>query len=495
MILSLLLSVGCMPVAANLNVSSSIITPVAAPQEDASQQIAAAGEDVAKLLELATAWKGAGKKDEAKAAFLRIIEIDPNHEEARKGLRHHQYDGKWFESYSALSKYRREESKRKAEEGFSRFGDEWVLTDELPFLRLGWVKGSDGKFVDPSIARELEHEKEMLAEGRQLRSEDSSWVHPDDFPKWQEGLWKCGEEWVSLDEANAYHADINHWWRARGEHFEVLSTCNEETTRTARWHADGAFGDLVRICGLQPSGRPQVVVLKSMVEFNAFAAGDQAGGRQAAEVSGFSSLHYAYFADAWYDLASQPPRYLGTGVSYWDTSDQAMAPFGKHSVRHAAGLAYLEAITPSINTLGTAISGGQPPALDAFWAEKPIPRWLFYGAASYVERYYSDPHADDPLQIRRWALSNLTNAGELASLETVFAFELSLDNQEPSTRLILQAGAVVAFMLDGNCGSVIEKHRALKAALKSGADSAAALEGLQKALIDNKDAFEAFCAG
>ncbi|MFT7484905.1 MAG: hypothetical protein ACI9F9_000750, partial [Candidatus Paceibacteria bacterium] len=106
---------------------------------DAPQEIAAAGDDIEKVLELARTWKTDGKSKEAKLAFTRAVELDDANEEAHKGLRHHFYDSQWFTSYSAMSKYRREETKRKADEGFSRLGDDWVLTADLPFLRMGWT--------------------------------------------------------------------------------------------------------------------------------------------------------------------------------------------------------------------------------------------------------------------------------------------------------------------------------------------------------------------
>ncbi|HEX6884892.1 MAG TPA: hypothetical protein VF530_16065, partial [Planctomycetota bacterium] len=89
--------------------------PASVPRQDAAEaeidaQITAAGTDVAKLLELAKSFSSASKDDAAKKTYKKIVEIDPNHAEARKALRHHGYDGKWFESYAELSKYRREET-------------------------------------------------------------------------------------------------------------------------------------------------------------------------------------------------------------------------------------------------------------------------------------------------------------------------------------------------------------------------------------------------
>src|SRR5262245_56019748 len=105
---------------------------------EADAQITAAGTDVAKLLELAKSFSSGGKDDAAKKTYKKIVEIDPNHAEARKALRHHSYDGKWFESYAELSKYRREETAKMKDKGLVRFKDEWIPEGDLPYRNMGW---------------------------------------------------------------------------------------------------------------------------------------------------------------------------------------------------------------------------------------------------------------------------------------------------------------------------------------------------------------------
>jgi tetratricopeptide (TPR) repeat protein len=486
------LPTGTPPPVLPLLLSPTLEAALPVPEDDFEKELEAAGEDVGKLLELARAWKEAGKRKESKSAFERVLEVDAENEEAHKALRHHSYDGKWFKSYSALSKYRRAEAKKKAEEGLSRHGDEWVSTADLPYLRLGWIKGEDGKWRRPRDLARAANDEKMLEAGCQLRTEDSSWVDPADFDKWREGLWKCDDEWVTTEKANEYHSQIGQWWVSRGEHFQVLSTCNVDTLRWAQWHADQAYADLVRIYGVEPTTHPPIVVLSDMTEFNTFAAGDQATQQPPAEASGFSSLHFAYFADAWYGGTQEQPQFLGTGVAYWDAGDENFAPFGKLSVRHAAGLSYLEATRPSVITVSEAVAGGAPPDLEAFWAEKGVPRWMIYGAASYVERYYEDPEAGDPLQTRAWAISNLASKGKFDKLEDIFEFSLSLDDIDGSTKMIHEAGLVICFILDGGCEAVTEKHEALKATLKSGEGTEDAVEALQKTLKKNQRKFEKF---
>ena len=478
------------PPTPNLNASSPF---VAVQDVDHAKEIEAAGTDVEKLLELARSWKKGRKSKEAKAAFARVLELDEENIEAHKGLRHQRYDNQWFKSYSAMAAYRREETKRMAEKGLARHGDEWVPVGDIPYLKMGWAKDANGKWDDPYYIKKAEHAQAMLAEKRELRAEDSTWVLPADFDKWKAGLWKVGEEWVGIEEANAFHSEIDNRWQTRGTHFDVSTTCNMDTLLYARWYADLTYPDLVRIFGLEPTRAPHLVVFNSIEQFNAFAAGG--AGRQPAEASGFSSLHHAYFADSWYDAAATPPRYLGTGIAYWDISDEKKSAFGLHSVRHAAGLAYAEAITLSVQTIGSAISDGTPPDLGEFWAEKAIPRWLFYGGASYVERFFKDEGKEDPWWARSWSIKNILAGGELDPLDRIFEFGLSLDAIPASTRLINEAGLVVSFIMDGECAPVIAAHAAYKASLMAGEDTEESLKALQDVIIENKAAFDAYITG
>ncbi len=462
------------------------------PRDDADDAIKAAGEDVEKLLELARTWRAGRKQVEAKRALERVLEIDPENEEAHKGLRHRHYDGKWFKSYAALAEYRRNEAKRKADAGLARHGDQWVPIADLPFVRMGWTKTPDGEWISPRRVADATLEEESLAEGRQLRHEDSCWVHPDDFDNWRQGLWLCGEEWLDLEKANEYHSKIGTWWRARTERFDVLSTVNLATLLEVRGQVDFAYGHLHRIYGLRPEWRPEVVVLNSLEQYNTFAAGSQGASGIPVESSGFSSMHYAFFADTWADLSVNPPQYQGTGVAYWDAADEQMKHFGPPAVRHAAGLAYVEAIDPSWMTISEAMASSSPFDLGAFWAEKRIPRWLRRGGATYAERYFRDDEAEDPWRMRAWSLSSLKNQGSLDSVEDILAHQLTLEDIEGSVKLINEAGLLVSFMLDGECEPVTKAHEAFKTALAEGGDVAKAVEELEKALEKNEKALKKY---
>jgi hypothetical protein len=463
-------------------------------------QITAAGSDVARLLELAKTFSSGGKDDVAKKVYKKIVELDPNHAEARKALRHHNYDGKWFESYAELSKYRREETAKMKEKGLARWKDQWVAEADVPFLNLGWVKDASGKWSDPAEAAQQKQVEEWKSKGYVYAPDVCAWISPEDKPKADSGLVKCGEEWLDLAKANEYHAQIGQWWQLEGEHFMVWATTDWQGANSARWYADQVYPDLVRLFGLQPTKKPHFVVLNSLDQYNQ-AAGQQPG---LGESEGFSSLHGAYFADTFFfpDPLTQALRYYGCGVSYWDRKDEKLKAWGPYYVRWAAAQSYVEAIDPSwmaVSELIAAVNSGSQPTANTFWTEKRIPRWLRYGAAAYVERFMKDPEATEgsnPWALREFAFGQIKQGGSLRKLEDIFAFNLSLDDLEGSSRLYHEAGLLVSFLLDGADGDkkLRERHAAFKAALKGAnpKDLKGAVEDLQKEIAKNEKDIKKF---
>ena len=505
MIAALFLSVVPLP--------TSLPIPSAPRFQDAADaeleaQIAAAGKDAAKLLELAKSLSSGGKDDAAKKVYKKIIEVDPNHAEARKALRHHNYDGKWFESYAELSKYRREETAKMKEKGLAKFKDQWVHEADLTYLNMGWVKDAAGKWTDPIEASEQKQVEEWKSKGYAFRADDGSWIAPEDVPKWQALQWKCGDEWVDMDKANEFHSKLGQWWTLEGDHFKVWSTTDWNGGNSARWYADKIYPDLVRLFGMQPAKKPLFVLLNSQDQYNE-AAGGQGGQQQRVhlgDTEGISSLHGAYFADRGFEVVGDPTapaaRYLGCGVSFWDRKSEKLGNWGPFWLRWAAAQSYVEAIDPSWLAISESIAAsasGSQSAANTFWTEKKIPRWLRYGAASYVERFAKDPDLQEggnPWALREFAFGELKKGGSLHKIEDIFAFQLSLDDQDSSSRLYHEAGLLVSFLLDGADGDkkLREKHQAFKAALRGDKkkDLDEAIEGLQKELGKNEKDIKKF---
>ena len=472
----------------------------APPKENPSPSIKAAGTDVGKLLQLAKDWTEKKHTDGARAAWKRVLELDPDHAEARAGLGHQRYAGKWFESHTALFDHKRAEDARQAKLGLARVADGWVPIADAPFLRLGWARDDKGQWQHPLARLRAQKEQEMVAKGCQLQ--DLEWIDPAGFEQWKQGLWKCGDQWLDTAAADAFHADMKQPWYVASEHFVVSTTVDRARVEWCKWYADQTWPELVRLFGIAPGARPsaidllgeksdkpEIVVWNSLAQFNKFAAG--------AENEGFSSLHYAFFADALFDPTVKPAAFAAIGAAYWDASSKEADAFGQHSIRHAAALSFVEAIDPSWRALGDLAMGSQAPSTAAFWAEKRIPRWLRHGAASYVERWFLDKNVGeggDPEWARKWARASLKKDGGLRDLAKVFEFKLTLTDVPGSTRLIQEAGLVTAFVLDGGDKNVQRAHEALRQALLSGAPTTAAVAELQKALLAAKAAIAAFAA-
>lgn len=463
-----------------------------ATDETLDAKIAAAGKDVAKLLEIATACASGGQEEAARKIYKKVLELDPKNEAAHKGLRHQPYDGKWFESFAELSKYKREEAARMKQKGLVRFKDEWVSEADMAFLSMGWVKDGKGEWKHPlDVAREKQVE-EWRAAGYQFRADDNSWIAPDDADKWKALLWKCGDEWVDMAKANAYHANLEHAWELMGEHFQVATTCDWEVGKWSRWHADKIHPELVRMFGVEPKTKPEFVVVNSLDQYNKVA-----GQGVFPETEGWSSLHGSYFADLCFDPSSQPPRYYGLGVCYVDVKDPKAGLFGPLWLRFAAAQSYVDAIDPSWGAIGSFVASEMkdpmPAFSTAFWNEKKVPRWLRWGAAMYVERFMKDPcpaAGVDEWAMRAGTFNDIKKLGGFRKLDDVFEFGLKLDDVPGSSRLYLEAGLVVAYLLDGTSGDkeLAEKHEAFRVALKSGskADTAQAVKALQKSLAKHE---------
>ncbi|MFN0008236.1 MAG: hypothetical protein ACKVXR_10035 [Planctomycetota bacterium] len=460
---------------------------------DVDAKIAAAGKDVAKLVALANGYMTAGQDAAAKRVYKKVLEVDADHEAAHKALGHQLYDKKWFGSFAELAKYKREESAKMKAKGLVRVKDEWVPEADAPFLIMGWAKDERGQWAHPSAIARAKQVADWQAAGYQFRADDNSWIAPADFEKWTALLWKCGDEWVDLAKANEYHAKIEHPWKLEGEHYTVWTTCDWEGGNVARWYADKAYPELVRLFGVEPARKPHFIVLSSLAQYNEVSGGNPP---VLPESEGISSLHGAYFADLAFDPSFEPPLYIGAGVCFWDRKDEKLKGWGPYFVRWASAQSFLDAIDPSWTTvaerLGAVAGGGNLPPAAPFWNEKKIPRWLRYGAASYVERYAKDPEAAegaDPWALRQFAFGEIKKGG-MHELGEVFAFAIDVNKADYSSRLYHEAGLVVAFLLDGAKGDkkLAAKLQAFQTALKSGSkpDVTVAVDALQKELLANE---------
>lgn len=457
---------------------------------------AAAEGDIAKLWELVGWCDASGLDKERKSTLRAILKLDENDEKAHTGLGHVLHEGKWYNSEkeleAALKKLgadkAKAEEKLAKEKGLVKFGATWVAPADLPFLERGMVKDATGAWVSPE-------EAEKLKNG--WTRQDLEWVPPEEKANVEKGLWKCGSEWLALAEADAYHAKLGTWWRLPTEHFHLYTTLKREVAQTAAIEIDRAYVDLLRIFGESPALPPVVLILNAADQYNTFAAGG--GALPATDALGLSSIHGSYFADLWFEQSDQgQPRFMAAGICYWDASNDAGNRFGSTFARHAAGQSFIEALDPSPNAIAALAGGGG--AVDAFWAEKKLPKWFRYGAAAYVERYYVDPFAAPAIGkewARKWSAGEILRQGGLDGLDKVFECALSVDNRDGSAKLINETGLLLSFILDAQNKDLVKLHGAFKDSFRalrtSPADETATkefqkvLEDLQKTIIASED--------
>jgi hypothetical protein len=339
-------------------------------------------------------------------------------------------------------------------------------------------------------------DQEMLAKG--CERQDLAWIDPKEFEQWRQGLWKCGDAWLDNAAADAFHADATRPWFVQSEHFVIAATVDRARVEWCKWYADKTWPELVRLFGVTPGTRPTVidmlddkkpglVVLRDLAQYNKLAAD--------AESEGFSSLHYAFFADARFDDSVKPAAFDGFGAAYWDDTTKESSAFGQHAIRHAAAHVVRRGDRPVVEGArrrrdghpgeddGPVLGREEDPALAALRCGV-VRRALVPGPGRR--------RGGDPEWARKWARAALKKDGGLRDIAKVFEFKLTIADVPSSSRLIHEAGLLTAFVLDGGDKNVQRAHEALKQALVSGVPTTAAVAELQKALLAAKAAITAF---
>ena len=77
-------------------------------------------------------------------------------------------------------------------------------------------------------------------------------------------------------------------------------------------------------------------------------------------------------------------------------------------------------------------------------------------------------------------------------MKEIFAFELNPEDRSDAQKLQIEAGLLVAFLVDGDCGPVKAAHGRLKVQLAGGRLSAKTIQDLEAAISDNAPALRAF---
>lgn len=459
MITTLLILSTCTPCQVSTSPAVSTATVATIVQSRSfEERFEAAGEDVEDLWSLYLWCDAGGRTREGKVVLRKIVEVDPNHNEANTALGHVEYRGRWFRNQRKLDQFKKKQEEAEAmERGLVLFKDEWVSKHDLPFLKRGLVRGPDGGWV-------TKEERGLLEKG--WVRQDLQWIEPTEADKIDQGLWKCGDQWLPLEKADRYHSRIGQWWKFTSSRFVIYSTLNREQAIAAGDEIDLTYDDLVRAYGHAPEATPTVIILRNQTQYTRLAKTGRDGDRT--DGLGVSTIHHAYLADEGFDVEAK--SFWGAGVAFWDTNSESGNSFGRLAARHAAGQAFAQAIDPSPKAVEKAAKKPQRGMdLGAFYDEKLVPTWYRYGAAAYVERYFVDSLVasdGDPHWAKAWSVENLRKRGGLMPLSMFFGRKLDTTDEQAAARWINQCGLIMAFILDGGVEPVQKAHQQLTAAIK-----------------------------
>ncbi len=447
------------------------------------------GKDASSLWAL---YQAAQDKPYARRALAKLLRFDPEHAEARAALGHVRHSAGWFPSAAALERFTRDQDPVACEAlGRVEHQGIWVHADERALLRKGatkdpgsgvWTTREDGKRLDAGWLRQ-----------------DLEWIAPPDVPSLDRGLWQVDGEWMSLARADRRHARPDAMWVVPGPVVVVHSSADRGVALRAMQAMEAALPALQRVFGAEPVLPLRACVLRDEEQYDRFAFGAPDGRRSPTHTQRLHALHSAFLAESWFEREAGELTFRGMGVCYWDPWVPYGDRYGVHSARLAFGLSYVDALDPSPKAVRKALKDG--PGREhaaAYTAEKGLPPWLRYGGAVYAERYYYDDQAAqdaDPWWPRAWSLDNLEAAGGMRPLDEVLAFALDPDQREDGRKLLLEAGLLVAFVVDGGCAPVAEAHAELKRSLASSRLHPKRIQALEEALRAHEAELLAFATG
>lgn len=476
------------PTAADPGGAATLSAPAAGDAEFASA-FQAAGNQVDKLWDLSQWCKSTQRDAQSELVLRRLIRFAPDHENARAALGHQFEKGQWFTTQAALDRFKRSQDPViAAAKGHIEFKSLWMHPQERAPAGKGWVKEQEsGWWITPA-------DRKRLTEG--WARQDLEWISPQETPRLDEGLWRVEGEWVDLTTANERHARIDGMWRIPSADVWLHSTADRDTCTKALVHMSRAMEDLRKVFGAEPMLPLRVAMLRDEEQYDRFAFGDPDGRRRATHAGRLQAVHSAFFAESWFPRVEGKLEFSGMGVCYWDALVPNGDLFGVHSARLAAGLSYGEALDPSPKAVRQAQgSGPQPGYYAAYQAEKALPAWLRWGGAVYAERFFRDDKVaagGDPWWARAWSLDNLKRAGGMRPLAEILAFPIDPENRKGSQKLLIEAGLVVAFIVDGNCAPVNAAHAEFKTALAAGKLHPNDVKALTEAVLAHEAEMHAF---
>lgn len=455
--------------------------------EEHARRLESAGDD--GLLALREAYLAAGDPVRSAEVLRRALRLFPESVEVRELAGHVRHGERWFATQANLDRFLARQVPEAAEaRGHVRHRSLWMHPDEKALASKGWQRDPNtGLWETPEDRRQLE---------RGAVRQDLEWVSERSAAHVDAGLWRVDGEWLELDEANRRHARLDHMWRIPTPDILLYTTVDRATAEAALIQMARAVGDLRRVFGVEPVLPLPVALLNSEEQVDQFAFGAPDGRRWPTHAGRTHVIQGAFFAERWFEQVDGERVFRGMGVGFWDPLVPYGDSYGVHCARLAVGHSYVDALDPSPKAVRAALARGPGADYSEAWhAEKRFPDWLRWGAAVYAERYFHDDQVvegGDPWWARAWTLENLAARGGARPIEEILAFELDPGDREDAQKLLIEAGLLVAFMVDGECEPVREAHADLVRALLAGRLHSKQFTALEEALLAHAAELAAF---
>jgi len=408
----------------------------------------AGATDVDGLMEVADWAKEKGLLTDYKRLLNKVLKLEPDHEGAMMGLGFVRYQGEWMvKSKVALLKKKEQEAAFEAQ-GLQKVDGVWVAEAEVADAKKG-IFHHDGEVVSRS-------DKLAFLDGKVRHPQTGEFIKKEDLPKAEQGLFPAGVGWVPVEEANKYHAEIEHPWVVRSYHATVITTAPWNQIEDIKREVDSGIEVAQPLFGSMqplPEHRPVVLVCGTTDMYR--NVGNMIGSE--------TSVYGAFVADR------EPPldgvRFGGPPAACNWGAEQG---WGIYYTRHAGALAYAEAVARSI--------GAQ------------LPLWVLTGAGSLAERHSNEG-------VAAWFGKLHLTKGGVKDVEDWFAsFEISAEvSQNQVEYNVFQSGLVLNFAMRGGDKEATAAVQAFTAALDEGPREAEkAAQELEKVLITKEEELRAY---
>lgn len=387
--------------------------------------------DTTALMKLANWCKENRMSSKANKHLKQIIDLDPNHAEAREMLGYVKFEGRWVTKKEQEKLQEEAEAKEKEAAGLVKYNGEWLPKEDVEKLKSGLVK-HEGEWVNAE-------EKERLEKNLVLY--EGEWIPAEDAEKRKQGLFKIDDNWVKKEEADRYHSNWETPWRLQSEHMLFVANLPYDMVQKFLAEGEGAYKATKNIIGAEPNlteSKLIVFVLSDLDTYN--AVGNQIGADE-------KSSYYSVY------VMEESPEMGSIAVTYFINES-----FTLGLVRHAVCELYFKNLE----------------------LKEALPDWFIKGFATCRERFFHPKYVS-------WSKKRLITQGGPIKQKQFFG------NFGYTEREILHAGLLVSFVESGDVPDTVKDRMTdVVAAVQANKKIAVAFAKLETLLVKSEKQFLAY---